>query len=302
VTVSKLSLQQQALFLGSTTQPYLFPIVAQFPVTPPGDTWTGTISAVAQNVVTSTEISNPGGSALGLFDPGNDFLSYIVWTLYRNGQAEQTWQGSNMLCNIQSFGDSNDQLTVSGVFPTTVTGLELLAQAVNVTVNFIGYRGSAPEIPLVVPFVSQTAQNPFNGLLNPNIVPNYRILQVKGFSGLTAASGTQTFILTGPAGTGFTGNVLLLDAWISLSNLAGASATSVNATVKDGGGNIFAVASLITAANTSDATSITVPLYGQLVTNFPVTLSFTGSGSGLNFLCSAGVQWQNEFQLVPFIP
>lgn len=301
MTISKLNMQEQSLFLGPVTNPYLVPIVVQFPTVPPGEVWTGTISAVAQNIVSSTNINNPT-VPLALWDPGQDFLAYIQWTLYRNGQAEQSWQGSNMLCNVQAFGDSNDQLTIVGLFPNSITPVEPLAETVNVTVNFIGYRGGVSEIPLVVPFVSQTAQNPFNNQLNPNPVPFYPELRVQGFSGLLASSGNQTFIATGPTGTGFTGNVLLIDAWISLANSAGASATDVNATVKDNAGNIYAVASVITTATSSDATSINVPLHGQRVTSFPVTLAFTGSGSGLNFLCSAGLQWQPEVQVVPFVP
>lgn len=295
--ITKLSMQQQALFLGPVTNPYLLPIVAQFPTTPPGYTWTGTISAVAQNVVTSTDVNNPT-APFALWDPGNDLLSYIQWTLYRNGQAEQTWQGANMLCNVQSFGDSNDQLVISGVFPNTPTGVEPLAETVNVTVNFIGYQGLASEIPLVVPFVSMTEQNPFTQLIDPNTIYSRRLFQTS-----RVGVDTNQTMLTGPIpGTGFTGNALLASAFISLTNLAGASATSVIASLTDAGGVTYDSVCCLSGANMAQTESSAVELHLVTLVNFPLSLVFQTSGTGLNFTCSAGILWQPEVEVSPFVP
>lgn len=254
------------------------PPVGQFGPVPPGYIWTGTLCAcISQTLTSGAQSLTPLGT-----ESGGDALSGIIWTLYRNGAAEQSWIGLSSLCNVQAF--ANDVLQIAGQVPdigvpvNTSPSIEDIIQPV--TFSFLGYAGTENEVELTVPFISTSVQSvasqgmslPSSELLTTSTVAlsagttdllaDRQILQSYQLWGLTLdlSVGTQATARADANIQSDSGQAIYLQG----SVVANGSATaSGNATV----------------AHDLDARGIVLPRSVPL--QLVVTATFTGTGNSL---------------------
>jgi hypothetical protein len=268
-------------------------LVFQFEAVPPGYIWTGSISIVTTQSLTSGPQSvDPPGSF-----SNNDFLANAQWTLYRNGAAEITWIGLSMLCNFQAFG--NDIITVtgflpqSGVSPITANSIFTSADpALSLTLVFNGYAGTTNEIALTTAFLSTAVQ----------AAPNQSV-STPGNLMTTAWTGHITTLGTFPVPTIVAG-IRIWNAWISLAVIGTAAASSWAAELFDLSGiPLCAVNAATDGVSTISADqSIAVPLFGLYESNAGLTFKVSapvGAGSASVLLASAGVSYTTETLAIP---
>lgn len=268
--ISKLRLSNPVPFLGGGSLDAGFrPPVTTFGPVPPGYVWTGSIGAVmAQQLTVGSSSAVPPGT-----NDGNEWLSNIIWTLYRNDQAEATWIGLSQLCDVQAWG--NDVLTVVGQVPSAGAYGPLPPAATRpdqqCVISYLGYQGTEDEVPVVVPFVSTSVQSvPWAANGSPQVAPLTAYV-------LATATGTSTLLLNGPAS--------LWSAAITLSATTGSTLVTADAYIQDALGNVYCVATVEGQGNATTPGNLQVSqvidLHGVLLSSSeaPITLRVFSTGA-----------------------
>lgn len=274
---------------ANLTPGFVRPLVATFPVVPPGYVWTGTISAsVATPLTSGANSTNPAGS-----DTFNELLANMQFTLYRNNDPQWTWVGYSTLSNIQFY--SNDTIIVVGRMPRSGVGSAIDGPATqfNVNITFTGYSTPETEIVHTVPFISTSVPSVMGG---SSATPTGQ-LQVLWETDIITIGQTNLFQF--PLGS--TGQARIWGIWLTLTN-ANVNNNVMTAQVQTAGGGAAGVtlASVVTATvapATANSDRIFVPYNAGYVlqpSDFPVIVNLTNGGTADVFRCSAGIIFSVE--------
>lgn len=276
MTITKMRLSNPVAFIpNEAISGYTTPVTTFGPV-PPGYVWTGSIGAVmSQQLTVGAQSAVPPGTP-----DNNEWLANVIWTMYRNGQAEATWVGYSQLCDVQAF--DNDILTVVGRLPGIggqgpLPAIPNTRVMQNVTISYLGYSGTEQEVPITVPFVSTSVESQPNA-----IVPASNPIPINA---LLTNPGSTTLITTGPA--------QLWSATICLSATTGTTLVTADAYLEDITHYQYAMATLECQGNASTAgqlaVSTTTALGGGMVdfASFPLRFTMVTSGSpGVRASCT----------------
>lgn len=251
------------------------------PSVPPGSVWTLTFAITpASNI----KVGQNNSDAVMFINPHADLLNRIVWTLYRNNNAEQSWVGFSQLCNVQLFG--NDTVTIIGSggrpgFPAVINNVN----PIPLTLTTLGYQGLETEVPLTVPFISTSSATDL--CLSSNS-PQANILQI---STTKNAFGTTALIPAAAYGTYPVSTVRFWTISLSMSQVSAATNNS-KMEVQDASGDVILACGVSSGANGQTA-SISQDMKGYGVEGnslFPINLVITnitgGSVTGLVASCN----------------
>lgn len=273
------------------------PVVAIFDIVPPGYIWTGSISAtIAQNITPGTQSQIPAG-----YNPFNDILQNMEFTLYRNTVPEWTWVGLSALCNIQLM--PNDAIIVVGVLPqsgtsyvpqTGITFDAAVNLSLNVNITFTGYSTDQGSAVLTVPFISTSVQS------TPSLSTAFPVSALQTATIVdTTLVGTQPLLASVPH-PGILENARLWGTWLTVANAAVANCT-VTAQIVDSAVTPRVLNTVVSAAVGTTGTAMGGHLYvplpgGMFMTgiDFPLNLTVVTTGTDDVFRVSAGVQYSVE--------
>lgn len=167
--------------------------VQQFGQVPPGYVWTGSFHAIIPTSLPQMPL-NPGQVTPKSM---NYILEDVVFTLYRNGQAEHSWTGNGMLCDVQGFG--NDQFTVIienfpfyfGDNAIPAIGSTPPPPTNQISILFDGYQEDEGSATIKVPYISSSNRQSDNYGAN-DVFQNAILGQTAGNTGhlIPALAGT----------------------------------------------------------------------------------------------------------------
>ncbi len=247
--------RQALLVTGEGLGPGTYPTVGvAFDTVPPGFVWTASIA------ITMSQQLTPGANSRSPLGSPNDadYLASMIWTLYRNGNAEVSWLGPGMLCDVQGFG--NDVLAVGGQpgYSLVTANPNPVTPPRQVSIALIGYSGPEGQVPLVTPHISTSAISP-NALapLNTPAGP----IQNQGVVVTTA--GTTTLINDSIAV-----QLWALQLTASITGSTG-STLPLDVRVEDVFGQLYGTLQLgalgVATAPNSVGQAVAIPLYGDIV-------------------------------------